>query len=395
MTRVAALLASLALAACARRPPDRPQATEARDAGAHASTIATLDLDASSSAPAWREVRPQLVKEIASAQEPLRAFALGREVLVARAEGDRFRVARLENDTLVDEDAWSKGLPVAQKSRGKSPFSCSRIDAIFGRFPDRVWLIVNSGGSMECSSTFGEYTVWHRVNGAWAKDVTHSPPAGKMVGGIFATWPLADGLLGTGLSNLVGDTLTAPLDAMWTREPDPFATRVHLAPEGASVLAACASARGTIAALSAKDGHIALTTIQPDKSKATIAVPSPHVPEGPCAVTDKQLLLVQPPATRGARETWLSFDPIGRTWTPVAVPWPHRTQRLDFVGSRVLAQTTDADAHTHLFLGAEGASSWAELVGVPGTELELVAVPSPDKLLLRVDGTKVVAVGLP
>lgn len=391
MPRVLFALASLGVAfgfvACQHRPADPPRPTAPAASASDAS-------DAGPRAREWARARPRSIEEVVSAKEPFKVFVLGKEILAARREGDRFRLARVERGKLVDEDAWSRGLPAIRRSSGEPAFPCNDVGAIFGRFPDRLWLIESSGGSMQCSSTFGEYRVWRRTNGTWSKDAAHSPPPSKPPEGVFATWPLGPAVLGVGVSNLVGDTLTAPVDAMFPLDPDPWATRVHLAREGWSILAVCASASGIVATLSANAGHIALETIERNGARSSVDVPPAHAPEGPCAASTNAVLLVQPPARPGQHETWVAFDRTARAWTPIEAPWPYRTSRLDFVGARIVARTADADGHPHLFVGTHE-SRWIEIEGVPGSQLEVVSTTADDEVLVFVDETRLVRIGLP
>jgi hypothetical protein len=336
----------------------------------------------------WAEVPPRFVQGIFVAQERFKVFAVGRDVLVARLQGDQFRVARLDGDVLVDEPSWSLGLPPRQK--------CNRIGAIFGRLPNRIWLVENAGGSMACSSTFGEYAVWHRANGTWLKDVAHSPPPGRMVGGELATWPLSDRVIGVGVSNLVGDTLTQPVDAMWTSAPDPWATRVHIAQEGAWVQSACASSSDVLAVVSMSEEpprRGTLTIIQPGKARQVVNAPPADAPWGPCAVSEAQVLIVQPPGDGAARETWISFDAKARTWTPIVIPWPYRTRRIQFTSTHVVALAQDAEGNDHLLVTQRNASSWTDLVGLNAREIEIVPITTTE-LLLHLDGTKLTRIGL-
>ena len=327
------------------------------------------------------------MKEIVATTEPMKAFAFGGEVLVVRRDANRFRVAHLKNDALVDEDAWSRGLPTVRK--------CNRVDAIFGKFPDRLWLVENAGGSHECESTFGTFVMWRRTNGSWTKDKAHSPSDPPAVAGIFATWPLGPAALGFGISNLVGDTLSLPEDVMWPASADPWKAPVHVRREGADLVSICGSTNGTVATLSYSAGKYVVETISPDRSKATFDVPQPHAPDGPCAISEKDVLLVKHGEGPAPRETWSAFDRTSRAWTTIAVPWPHRTQRIDLFGARIIAWTSDPKGRKHVFLGQRDGSTWTELSGLPGEDLEVVPMAVDDELLLVIDETKLVRVGLP
>jgi hypothetical protein len=345
--------------------------------------------------PTWAEARPRFANDVLSADAPFEVFAVGREIFVARRDGDRFRIARLENDALIEEDAWSGGLPVAERSHGRNAFFCSRLGAIFGRFPDSLWLVENSGGSMECGSTFGEYRIWRHRDGSWSHDDAHSPPQGTMVGGELATWPLSRAVLGFGVSNLVGDTLTAPVEAMWVEAANPWATGGRLAEEGWSVMSACASASGSVAALAMNENHVALTTLERDGSRAAIELPPGHLPEGPCAIDENEIVVVEPHAESKKNETWWLFDRKASAWSPVSVPWPHRTEHLDFAGARVVAVTRGSDGRAHLFSGTRTGASWSEIAGVSGAKIEIVAIRDDGELLLHIDDRKLVRAGLP
>lgn len=328
----------------------------------------------------WAQVQPTRVEEILSTKEPMKAFAFGDDVLVVRHDEKRFRIAKLKNGALVDEEGWSRGLPATKK--------CNHVAAIFGRFPDRLWLVENAGGSHECESTFGTFVIWRRTNGTWTKDKAHSPSDPPAVAGIFATWPLGPAALGFGISNLVGDTLSLPEDVMWPASADPWKTHVRVRREGAELAAICGSTNGTVAMLSYGAGKPVLETISPDGSKATFDVPQAHAPDGPCAISEKDVLL----AKHGA--AWTAFDRTTRTWTSIAAPWPHRTERIDVSATRIIVWTADPKGHKHVFLGKRDGSTWTELSGLPDVDLDVVST-GDDEVLLLVDNTKLVRVGLP
>jgi hypothetical protein len=376
---------ALALGGCPAREPARPRPVA--DAGADVADVAPR---------AWAEARPRFVKPILTTAEGFGVSVVGKDVFVARLENDRFRLARLDGDVLVDEESWSRGLPTVRKSRGTDPFACNRIGAIFGPRPERMWLIENAGGSHECSSTFGDYAVWRRANGRWSKDPAHSPPAGAQGAGELAAWPLASGVLGLGVSNLVGDTLKHPVEAMWTSAPDPWATRVRIEREGDWVEAACASAVGVLAVVSMSQElprRGTITIVEPGKARRVIGVPPVHAPWGPCALREKQMLMVQPASERGARETWISFDEAAGRWTPIAIPWPYETRRIEVGGPGIVALVQDASRNVRVLLGTSDASSWTELEGLTAPEMQIVAVGA-NELLLHVDENKLVRVGL-
>ena len=48
-----------------------------------------------------------------------------------------------------------------------------------------------------------------------------------------------------------------------------------------------------------------------------------------------------------------------------------------------------------MFLGKRDGSTWTELSGLPGEDLEVVPMAVDDELLLVIDETKLVRVGLP
>jgi hypothetical protein len=143
-----------------------------------------------------------------------------------------------------------------------------------------------------------------------------------------------------------------------------------------------------------------VSSVRPKGSRRSVAVPPPHAPGGACAVGEKEVLFVQPPRQPNARETWLSFERAGATWTPIAIPWPYRTRRIDFIGARIMAWTTTSDGHPHVLLakrddviGKHDASTWTELVGLPDGEIEVVS-KRDDVLLFVVDRSKLVRIGL-
>jgi hypothetical protein len=217
-----------------------------------------------------------------------------------------------------------------------------------------------------------------------------------MVGGEFATWPLSESVIGVGVSNLVGDTLTQPVEAMWTSAPDPWATRVHIAQEGSWVQSACASSSGVLAMVSLSEElprRGTLTIIQPSKARRVVNVPPAYAPWGPCAMGEAQVLIVQPQGEGAARETWISFDAKASAWTPIAIPWPYRTRRIHFTSTHLVDLARDAEFNDHLLVTQRNASSWTELVGLNAHEIEIVPIASTE-LLLHVDGTKLTRVGL-
>lgn len=351
----------LALAGCRTPPPNRPP------------TPPTPPI-----APA--HVEPARVGVIFSTNEPMKVFAGSGELLVVRRGADRFRLAPLKDGEPIDEANWSRGLPAPKK--------CNRVDAIFGRFPDRLWLVENAGGSHACESTFGTYVIWRRTNGGWTKDQAHSPKDPPQEAGIFATWPLGPAALGFGISNLVGDTLMLPEDVMWPASADPWKAHVRVRREGADLVAICGSPNGTVATLSYGAGKHELETISPDGSKTTFDLPPSHAPDGPCAISEKDVLLSRHDGP------WTAFDRTTRSWTTLAVPWPHRTERIDLGGARIVAWTSDPKGRKHVFLGKRDGSSWTELDGLPDADLDVVSARD-DELLVLADGTKLVRVELP
>jgi hypothetical protein len=172
--------------------------------------------------------------ELASSDDPMDAFQLENTIVRSRVENGRVRLARYEGTAFVGEEQMSKGLPPL-KSADSEP--CEGVSRIFGRFPERAWLVINNSGSAACGGTSGAYALYHWQAGQWQLDKARTP---KKSNGIFATWDLGHGVVGFG----EGDTLHGPRELLFTWGGDPWKRRVKLPFNGQAELA-CADEKGT------------------------------------------------------------------------------------------------------------------------------------------------------
>jgi hypothetical protein len=316
--------------------------------------------------PTWKRV---VVKKTTLDTGGGTYFTAGNELMRARTDGANHRLARYREGAWRDEDELSRGLPAVASD------PCMRVDRVLGKWPERAWLVANTGGSMTCSSTFGSYTIYRYAKDRWVLDPAHAPKA--VGGGVFATWPLGGGALGFGISNLVGDTLRMPTDVMWTTTENPWSTRRALGTKAWSREqpdAACADPSGNVYLFASTTFEV-LSPMGARKER--------DLPQGAevssCATDGKTLVTRELMVCALEKTTCERFaSPFGAKVTIADV----------FVADgRVVALTYKptrswvADAKAPL----GELSSWSELVGFPGEGVQMINV-------VRVDDATVVAV---
>ncbi|MDB4997732.1 MAG: hypothetical protein JWM74_5164 [Myxococcaceae bacterium] len=364
---------ALCTMACAgARPPQPshevpPAPSAARDAGAS-------DAGTTSASAVPPRASARSVKQLASAKgSAMRAFAAGGDLIRVRVEDDRYLVARLASDVWVDEDKLSRGLPRVQKRTGdingeNGVHVCSGVGAVFGKLSERrLWLVENAGGSMICGSSFGEYTIWRWDGGTWSRDAAHSPKPGTQAGGIFATWPIAPGVLGFGVSNLVGDTLQQPAFVMWTTAPNAWSTHAPLTTTGRYVESTCADSSGVVRAFSSGETKYMLSVVSPPgapKPPHTTDVAAGYRPDGPCAARGQEVAVIEKREAPAKSEALLVLDERTGAWRRSVTAWgPLDTRALAWTASRVVAVADDAEGKSHIFVAASPDAGWSELVG--------------------------------